>query len=319
MSEKIAKMSRGDRWLYALKIKSWPKLLVPFLLGQCMGLVYSDAPSLVTFLLGFCFTVFLLCYIVLLNDYADIAVDTIKRELFPNDCSPKTIPDNILNKNSILIVGLLFGILCILTSVFAEYYLGKPFLILFSLLCVFVFAAYSLPPIRLNYRGGGEFLEMIGVGLMLPLFHFYLQAGMSIDFYLISLLGLSTIFALASALASGLSDEMSDKAGGKTTFVTLLGNVLVRRIINITLVTNYILFLLFFIIYFAKFSLLVPFVLIPYLVYQLLLVLKKSQIAITNAFEAQRIYKDHIHKMIWGSLTIYGILTFFGSMTPPCL
>ena len=46
---------------------------------------------------------------------------------------------------------------------------------------MFVFVAYTLPPLRLNYRGGGELLEMLGVGLALPLYNVYLQAGAMAD------------------------------------------------------------------------------------------------------------------------------------------
>lgn len=297
-------MNLLDRWLYALKIKSWPKLLVPFFFGQTFGMLNEGSIHPVSFIGGFAFTVFLLIYIVLLNDFADINVDTMKRKLFPDDCSPKTIPDHILPKKNVLIMGIVAALLCVLVSGLMEYFLHKPYATGFSLLCVFVFAAYSLPPIRLNYRGGGEFLEMIGVGFMLPVFHFYLQSNFYFGFHFYSFLILSTVFALASALASGLSDEVSDKEGGKFTFVTLFGNRPVRKAIEFLLVFS----VLYFIIcsYWWKdvLSLWICIFTILYLIYHVFQVLQKSKNAGTNRFEGQRIYKDHIHKAIWGTLSI---------------
>lgn len=297
-------MNLLDRWLYALKIKSWPKLLVPFFFGQAFGMANTGLVHPVSFLAGFAFTVFLLIYIVLLNDFADVHVDTVKRTLFPNDCSPKTIPDLILPQKSVLITGIVSALLCVLTSVFIEFFLHKPYVIGFSLLCIFVFAAYSLPPIRLNYRGGGEFLEMIGVGFMLPVFHFYLQSNLSFGFHFCIFLILSTLFALASALASGLSDEVSDKEGGKFTFVTLFGNGFVRKIIESLLVFSVLYLLISSFIWKEIISPGLGIVTLLYLIYHVFRVLQRSKDADTNRFEGQRIYKDHIHKAIWGTLSI---------------
>ncbi len=311
VTENLSDWSPLKKWIYALKVKSWPKLIVPFAFGQLFGIHFTLKPSAFVFLIGFIFTASLLGYIVLLNDYADIEVDTIKRNLFPKDCSPKTIPDKILPKNQVLFVGLFFAIVCITSAVFLELYLNRSFIIIFSLLCVLTFAAYSLPPIRLNYRGGGEFLEMIGVGLMLPAFHFYLQAGLNFPLSFLLLLTLSTIFALTSALASGLSDEESDRLGGKTTFVTGFGNPKTRSIINVLILLGYILFLLFCIFYSLFSSVLICSLLTFFTLYHIFFILKLSKSAITNAFESQRVYKDHLHKMIWGLFLFSGILIHF--------
>jgi 1,4-dihydroxy-2-naphthoate octaprenyltransferase len=314
--EKFTKMRTIHRWLYALKVKSWPKLLVPFLLGQSFGLASARDISIVSFLLGFAFTVFLLGYIVLLNDYADEKVDAIKRKLFPRDCSPKTIPDKILSRESVLVGGLISGLVCILVSIIAEFLLGRPFVILFSILCILVFAGYSLPPIRLNYRGGGELLEMLGVGLMLPMFHFYLQAGIVFNEMFALLLILSTIFALASAMASGLSDEESDRAGGKSTFVTLFGNLSIRRCIDFIMILNFFFFFAFFVYARERTPFLLALFTIPYLLFHTIRLLHWSRFSFTNAFTAQRIYKDHIHFAIWGSLLFTSIFALFMRIFP---
>jgi len=305
-----------DRWIYALKIKSWPKLLVPFFFGQTFGMANQLSIDPIGFFTGLAFTIFLLIYIVLLNDFADIRVDTVKRNLFPDDCSPKTIPDRILPGKYVLIGGIIAALLCVCMSVVLEFFLHKSHSIIFSLICIFVFAAYSLPPIRLNYRGGGELLEMMGVGFMLPVFHFYLQSDFDFNISFLLFLILSTLFALASALASGLSDEVSDEEGGKSTFVTLFGNRFVRMMIEALLVFSVLYLSGCF--YFLKeiTSPMTAIVSIPYLSYHVFLVLRKSSGAVTNQFIGQKKYKDHIHKAIWGTLIILSFFEIVKTINP---
>ena len=102
-----------------------------------------------------------------------------------------------------------------------------------SLAAATVFVAYSLPPLRLNYRGGGELLEALGVGVVMPVFCAQ-WAGLQPVAYALEpgvWAGLSGCQVLggASALASGMSDEESDRAGGKRTVASVFGNGVARR------------------------------------------------------------------------------------------
>ncbi len=94
-----------------------------------------------------------------------------------------------------------------------------------------LFWAYTLPPLRLNYRGGGEVLEMLGVGFLLPWWNAYAQSGESMPGGVV-LLPAFALLALSSALASGLRDEPSDRLGGKRTFTTMFGAFAVRQAVE---------------------------------------------------------------------------------------
>jgi len=96
--------------------------------------------------------------------------------------------------------------------------LAVPF-ILFSLLLLWL---YSYPPVRLSYRGGGELLQMIGVGLVLPLFGYYIQAGV-LGSFPVRFLAPFLPLQLACAFSTTLPDEPSDRVGGKKTVSVLLG------------------------------------------------------------------------------------------------
>ena len=58
----ITVMSTFSRWLYAAKVNSWPKLLVPFFLGQALGIQAGGSINMGGFVIGFLFTAFGLAF-----------------------------------------------------------------------------------------------------------------------------------------------------------------------------------------------------------------------------------------------------------------
>ena len=89
-----------------------------------------------------------------------------------------------------------------LSALMASY--QRPFVPYLGLAGLVVFAAYSFAPLRLNYRGGGEILEVVGVGILLPLTGYYIAAG-SLPTDNGHLLVPLALYALVCALASGLN------------------------------------------------------------------------------------------------------------------
>ncbi len=219
------------RILYALKPASWPKLLVAAAFGQALGVVAAGRFDAVGGILGGAFTLFHLAFVVLVNDYGDRDIDALKRRLYPDTCSPKTIPDRILEPASVLQLGLGAGAMALSVGLGAALWWNRPGALLGGLGCLLLLVGYTLPPLRLNYRGGGECVEMLGVGFALPWFNAYLQSGIGTPAALGWLPGLA-LLALASALASGLADEHSDRLGGKRTFTTLFGPERVRSAVE---------------------------------------------------------------------------------------
>ncbi len=223
-----SELPRPRRWLAALKLEGWPKLLAPMVMGQGLAVAATGHLGLGAAALAILHSGALAAAIVLLNDYADQRVDALKRSLYPVECSPKTIPDRLLGAQAVLLAGLGAAVLSLAVGALAEVGLGQTGATAGALVCFACFAAYSLPPLRLNYRGGGEFLEMVGVGVLLPGYGAFLQGGVGgLALAALVLPGLA-LLALASALASGLADEVSDRRGGKTTFVTRFGNAFTR-------------------------------------------------------------------------------------------
>lgn len=296
-----------SRWIYALKIKSWPKLLVPFLLGQGLGATAVGAIFWTGLLIGLGFTLGLLGFIVLLNDWADQEVDRLKREMFPEGCSPKTIPDNILSANYLLLAAMGSGALALGFASLGDFLRGLPYLVPFGLLCLLIFVAYSLPPLRLNYRGGGEFLEMFGVGLALPLFNLYIQSGRWFPPAAAQLLPAYLLLSLASAVASGLSDEESDRRGGKRTLVLRVGNPAARTLIEMLVAGSILLWLIAALGGSGEIPRGLFFFNAALAGWYWREMRRLSPAALTNAFPAQGRYKSALHRAIWLPVTIFAL------------
>lgn len=308
---KTERMTLWRRWSYASKPGSWPKLLVPTLLGQALGWVASGAWSWGALAFGLAFMLLDGLFIVWLNDWGDRHVDALKRQMFPLGCSPKTIPDGILPAESLLWGGVGAGLLALGVAGLAQLWLGHGALVPGAALCLGLFVAYSLPPLRLNYRGGGELLEMLGVGVALPWWQACLQSGaLWHESYL--LLGGYALLSLASALASGLSDEDSDKAGGKITYATRHGNWRTRVAVEVAL-------------WFGPLAWWLAAALGALPVWMALLASapvlwfghqarQSSHLAVRQAFTAQKRYKQQLHRAIWGGgLELAALLALYGA------
>jgi len=296
------------RWRYAAKPASWPKLLVPFVLGQAIGLTAGRGPSLVAFGVGLAFTVLDLLFIVFLNDWADRDVDAIKRRMFPDGCSPKTIPDGILPARHLLRAGIVAGVAALGVAFAAGALLDRPWLGPMAVIALGIFVAYTLPPARLNYRGGGELLEMLGVAVALPWLHAYLQGGALFPIGLWVLPGFA-LFALASAVASGLSDERSDRRGGKTTVVSTFGNALGRRIVEIAMFAGAVTWLVTDTP--AWWVTTVPAVIV---LFETGWLFTLSREAVTDAFAAQGRYKARQHEAMWRAALVASMFLAWWSL-----
>jgi 1,4-dihydroxy-2-naphthoate polyprenyltransferase len=99
---------------------------------------------------------------------------------------------------------------------------GAPLLGLLAVVAVALLGAYSYPPLKLSYRGGGELLQMLGVAGVLPLYGYLAQGGALADFpWALTAMLLPT--HLACSIATALPDEPSDRDSGKHTLPVRIG------------------------------------------------------------------------------------------------
>jgi len=262
--------------------------------------------------------------VVLVNDWGDQDVDAIKRRLYPGirpgagpgASSPKTIADGVLDERSVLIGGAGAGVLALAVAGVAELVLPRPGLLGGAALCLCLLVLYTLPPVRLNYRGGGEVLEMLGVGFFLPWWSAYAQLGSPTPAGLVVLPAFA-LLSLASALASGLADEESDRLGGKRTFTTSFGPLAVCQAAEGLVVGAMLVWaaLPWLARGYAQLWMVLPVVVVMAVDYRELLVEGRGDPSQLRDSMYRR-YKERLHQCIWhGAVMMAAMLALAGLLT----
>lgn len=298
----VALASPQRRWWHAVKPGSWPKVLAPAFLGQVLGVMAAGTFSWGGAAVGLTFAVCATIYVVLLNDWFDVDVDTLKRRMFPEAGSPKTIPDGILPPDSVLLAGAGFGAVALSVALCGELFLpDRGGLTLLAGLGLALLPAYSARPLRLNYRGMGELVEAVGVGVLVPWWCALAQGGPAFSHWYAWTLPGTFLLALASAAASGLSDEESDRRGGKTTLATWFGNHAARSTAEYSAFAGLVAWMIAVRVSGGAFPLIA--VQLAFLAAALpwRRLMRESPHALTNCFKAQARYKQALHRLIWGS------------------
>ena len=226
----MAEQIKLAHWRLAVKPPSLIKIVLPVLVGMSMG--YARVQEVDGLLLVFIllFAVLVQVTIVLLNDYADREADALHGEFFPELIDPRVIPLGLIGPGSLLRAGggAALGVVATGTLLYVLY--DRTYAPCLALASLLIFWMYSFPPVKLNYRGGGELLEMVGVGGVLPLAGYYFYTG-EIHSYQVYLVLPLISYALVSALASGLKHEPADRHTGKRTCAVLWGTTAVRWMI----------------------------------------------------------------------------------------
>ena len=217
-------------WWLAVKPASLVKIVLPVQVGASMGYAQTrvvDGGLLCSILL---FALLVQLAIVLLNDYADREADAVHAELFPQLIDLRVIPQGLIGARQVLMAGCGTALGVVGSGLLLDMLYGRDYGFHLALVSLLVFWLYSFSPAKLNYRGGGELLEMVGVGGVLPLAGFYFYSGILWDYPFLLVLPL-LCYALVSALASGLKHEPADRRTGKKTMSVLLSTAAVRRTI----------------------------------------------------------------------------------------
>ncbi len=226
----VETMNKLSVWLKASRLPSQSYIFFPLLLGQAIAYFQTGLFSWRLFVLIHLFGLFIQLYIVYANDYADKDVDESNETYNLFSGGSRVLVEGQINDKDMkfaifLMIGLNLLLGGILTFLFQRL-LSLP-LIIFSLLLLW---AYSYWPFKLSYRGGGEFLQMIGVAGVLPVFAYYIQLG-SLDVFPWFILLILFPNHLACALSTALPDQPSDKENNKRTIPVIFNLKLAKYLI----------------------------------------------------------------------------------------
>jgi len=208
-------------WIQASRPLAQANLAGPVLLGQALAFDRTGRFGWVWLAALFAWTVLDQLVIVWGNDYADREHDAGGSSKTPFSGGSGVLPEGkirpaALKRAALVAYGLLLTLgvaLSVLRTVWA---------LPLTLAAGFLLWAYSYPPIRLSYRGGGEHLQALGIGVVLPLLGFGVQAG-GLDAFPWTALVPTYLFGFAGNVATALPDVGLDRRAKKRTWPVRFG------------------------------------------------------------------------------------------------
>jgi 1,4-dihydroxy-2-naphthoate octaprenyltransferase len=222
-------------WLQASRLPSQSYIALPLALGQALAhAVAPEAWSWEVCALVQAFGLFDQLYIVYANDYADRDTDAQNQTATIFSGGSRVIPQGKLSAQALRRAAGLAAGLALMTGALLGLGFGRWGALPMMVVGLGLLWAYSYPPLRLSYRGGGELLQMLGVGLVLPLLGFYAQAG-KLGRFPWALLGPILLLQLACAMSTALPDEPSDRCSDKRTLAVSLGPKRARAVVLLLL------------------------------------------------------------------------------------
>lgn len=209
-------------WLQASRPLAQGLVVPPLLFGQALAWARHGTFDWTMFAWVHGFGVLDQLFILWVNDLTDVETDRLNRTPTRFSGGSRVLVDGKLDARSLrngALVVLALIIACAATLAVRYVRPLVPSLVAAGVLLVW---AYSLPPLRLAYRGGGEWLQALGVGVVLPLFAYYLQAG-ALEAFPWPVLGGALLVALGGNVTTSLPDHDSDRESHKHTWTVRRG------------------------------------------------------------------------------------------------
>ena len=228
-------MNRLSAWIQASRPASQSYIAFPIVLGQMIAATMLGRVDWPAFVLAQLFGLFDQLYIVYANDWADVETDRKNTTFNMFSGGSRAIVEGKLSRRAVGRAAIVCVTLALVTGAGLWLRTGSPAPLLLIATGVLLLYGYSFPPLRLSYRGGGETLQMLGVGGVLPLVGFTAQGG-TLGTFPWAVLAITLPISLGCAIATSLPDEPSDRLSNKRTVSVLLG-VRTAQIVALVLAT----------------------------------------------------------------------------------
>jgi 1,4-dihydroxy-2-naphthoate polyprenyltransferase len=215
-----------------------------FLFGALWAILLGDPFSLARLLLGYLVVMPAHLSVSYSNDYFDVEVDKLGKPTLVSGGSGVLVEHPNLRRPakwvalSLILCSLVMGIVFWALYSYPLWFLG--FVLLSNLLGWF----YSAPPLRLSYRGLGEFSTMLTSGVLLPGMGYLVVHGTLDRDALVFLIPLM-LYGLAFILNVQLPDMEMDRLGNKRTWVARKGRAFGFTVVGVAMVCATLFFFLF--------------------------------------------------------------------------
>lgn len=221
-------MSSVRSWIQAARPLAQVNIALPLLVGQLLAYAIEGTWSWALFALTHAAGIVDQLFVVFANDLADEEGDRENTTFTPWSGGSRVLVDGKLDRRQLGRAAIAAAIVLLVLSTATAATFARPLLLPAWLGAVLLLVAYSFPPLRLSYRGHGELVQGVGLGVLLPLLGFYSQAGTFDGFPWVALVPLF-LAGVAGNINTALPDRPADEACDKRTWPVRMGDRRARK------------------------------------------------------------------------------------------
>ncbi len=211
-------------WFQASRPLAHINIAVPLLLGQVSAWHVTGRFNWLWLVAAMLWGALDHLFVVFSNDFADHEADSGRRTLLSGGSG--VIPEGKLTPIQVQRAAQAAAMLLVLYSC-ALVFAGRNLTPLYALAALLLMWLYSFRPVRASYRGGGELLQGVGVGIGLPSIGYYLQT--EAVFAPAWLIGPAALLGVCSNVLTALPDVEDDARARKKTWPVRHGMQSARR------------------------------------------------------------------------------------------
>ncbi len=209
-------------WVKAARPPAFVNVGLPLWVGQATALKELGVFEWQEFIFSNFLAVLIQLYIIFSNDFADRRADAANKNRTPFSGGSGVIIEGKIKAEELRRASVFMLFALIFTNISAAVHFDRFWILGFVCAGIFIFRMYSFPPFKLNYRGGGEYLQVFGCGMILPMTGFYLQTNqMTLDS--VMFFASYSLLQLCSAITTGIPDKKADEQIGKSTIPVAFG------------------------------------------------------------------------------------------------
>lgn len=218
-----------------------PLMILPILLGSLIAYWESGIFSWGKYILGQAIVSVLLMAATYANEYADIETDRLNRTYASFSGGSRVVVDGLIARSILLKVAWINLIVAgFLTLILFISYEVRVSLLILLLLGAIAGIEYSLPPLKLSYRGLGELTVTLFNSLPPLLYGYWLQTELNPKELLWFLSLPLALIVFGGISLSQIPDYASDKIAGKRTLAVRFGREKVFKLSTSTFIIGYI-------------------------------------------------------------------------------
>jgi len=215
-------MARLRAWVQASRPILQIGVAVPLIYGQALAFAVHGAFATRLAALAFAYGIFAQMFIAYANDIADADTDAKNVTFSRFSGGSRVIPEGKLALFDLAKAATLAFLAMAAVSVFLVFREQRLWMVVLAAITAHLTWMYGFAPFRLSYRGLGEVAHGLGMGVLLPVVGYYVQAGT------LEGIGPRTLFpsfllGFAANVTTALPDAPADAASGKHTLAVRRG------------------------------------------------------------------------------------------------